>query len=152
MLAALELAVELNPSDARSYMHLASARAWTGQPDQAIANVARARKLNPKPVSPWSGSLQIAWAHMAAQRYEEALAALQRSLQLGDRGELFYRALAATYAQLGRAEEARAALGEARRLNPSLTVDKVRRELPWADPAVVDRYADGLRKAGLPEE
>jgi hypothetical protein len=55
--------------------------------------------------------------------------------------------LAAANAQAGRTDEAKAALAEARRLNPKLTV-KWMIEHTSCIPAVLD----GLRKAGLPEE
>ena len=55
--------------------------------------------------------------------------------------------LAAAYAQAGKMDEAKAALAEARRLNPKLTVKWMDEHLPGI-PAVLD----GLRKAGLPEE
>jgi tetratricopeptide (TPR) repeat protein len=55
--------------------------------------------------------------------------------------------LAAAYAQAGKMDEAKAALAEARRLNPAITVKWMKEHTPNL-PAVFD----GLRKAGLPEE
>ncbi len=62
-----------------------------------------------------------------------------------------YRTLAASYAQLGRLDEARAALEEELRLEPDLTLEKVRGQLRTSDPDFLERWLDGLRKAGLKE-
>jgi hypothetical protein len=53
----------------------------------------------------------------------------------------------AAYAHAGKMDEAKAALAEARRRNPELTVKWMIEHTPNL-PAVFD----GLRKAGLPEE
>jgi hypothetical protein len=57
--------------------------------------------------------------------------------------------MAASYGQLGRIEEAQAALKEVLLLMPSMTMDDVRRQVPFKDPNHIERYLDGLRKAGL---
>ncbi len=50
-----------------------------------------------------------------------------------------------------RVDEARAALAEMLRLSPGITVKATREQIPYKDPADLERYLDGLRKAGLPE-
>ena len=62
-----------------------------------------------------------------------------------------HRILAASCAQLGRIEDARAALEEAARIMPDATIGSLSIQLPFKDPAHLDRYMEGLRKAGLPE-
>ncbi|HZZ24841.1 MAG TPA: hypothetical protein VFE60_20670 [Roseiarcus sp.] len=59
---------------------------------------------------------------------------------------MIYSNLAAAHALKGDMEAARTALAEARRLNPKLTVKFMARY------ANIPTYAEGLRKAGLPEE
>ena len=65
--------------------------------------------------------------------------------------QLAHRALAATYAQLGRMEEARMALQEDLRLAPDESVSLIKAQVPYTDPDFLERYTDALRKAGLPE-
>ena len=88
----------------------------------------------------------------ATQRSASAIST-RRSTNIARRSTSGYRAffvytnLAAAYAHAGKMDEAKAALAEARRLNPKLTVKWMIEHTPNL-PAVFD----GLRKAGLPEE
>ena len=79
--------------------------------------------------------------------FDAAIEAYRKALASGQRWFFVYANLAAAYAQAGRMDEAKAALAEARRLNPELTVKWVMEHMRDY-PAVVD----GVRKAGLPEE
>jgi adenylate cyclase len=51
----------------------------------------------------------------------------------------------------GHEEEALAAAKEIMRLNPKFSVARWQKRSPHKDRAVVKRYCDALRKAGLPE-
>jgi tetratricopeptide (TPR) repeat protein len=90
-------------------------------------------------------------AHFGAGRYDEAVLWLERSRQSRPDFPFNLRALASTYSHLGRQEDARMALQESLRLLPDETVSRTRARAPWADPDYLERYIDGLRKAGLPE-
>jgi len=57
--------------------------------------------------------------------------------------------LASCYAELGREEEARAAAAEVLRINPNFSLEVWRQMIPFKDPAELERYLAGLRKAGL---
>jgi adenylate cyclase len=90
-------------------------------------------------------------AHFAEGRYEEAASWLERSHRRRPDLQITHRALAATYASLGRMEEAQLALQEYLRLAPGETVSRVRAQFPYVAPDFLERYLDGLRKAGLKE-
>jgi adenylate cyclase len=62
-----------------------------------------------------------------------------------------YRVLAATYAQLGRLEDARRAAAELLKLNPEFSIERYGSRAPYRDKALLARYVEGLRLAGLPE-
>jgi tetratricopeptide (TPR) repeat protein len=128
------------------------ALALNGRPEQAIANLEKALRLSPK--DPGKALMLVAtgWAHFSAERYEQALDWAGRALAHDPRDDMAYRTLAASYAQLGRLEEAQDALEEELRLDPGLTLRKVRQQNPTTDPDFLARWLDGLRKAGLPEE
>jgi Flp pilus assembly protein TadD len=90
----------------------------------------------------------LGFAYRVAGRYEEALAPLKRVLTLNPNFALAHVNLASCYAELDRLEEARAEVAEALRLNPNWSL-KTARQVPYKDPAEVERFLAGLRKAGL---
>ena len=62
-----------------------------------------------------------------------------------------YRLRAACLSELGRMEEARAALKEFFRFVPTATIASMRAQLPLKHPEDFERYAGALRRIGLPE-
>jgi TolB-like protein/Tfp pilus assembly protein PilF len=150
-IAAFERVVELNPNNARSYAHLGLFLSYTGRAEEAIAHLERAMRLSPKDQSffMWLGSM--GWAHFSKGRYEEAASWLERSRQRRPDFHITHRALAATYAQLDRLEEAQMALREDLRLEPDESISRIKAQLPEMDPTLLEPYLDGLRKAGMKE-
>ena len=59
--------------------------------------------------------------------------------------------LAATYAQLDRPGEARAAADEVRRIEPDFTIERWKLTAVYKRPEDSERLFDGIRKAGLPD-
>ncbi|MBV9753787.1 MAG: hypothetical protein JO188_14805 [Hyphomicrobiales bacterium] len=59
--------------------------------------------------------------------------------------------LAANFAHLGMMREAEAAAREVLRLHPQFKISVWRERPPYRDKGILDRYAEGLRKAGLPD-
>jgi Tfp pilus assembly protein PilF len=60
--------------------------------------------------------------------------------------------LAATYARLGRMEEARAEVAEVLRIHPDYSIAATtRRIMGFKSAEDAEHFFDGLRKAGLPE-
>ena len=60
-----------------------------------------------------------------------------------------HRVLAASYAHLDRLDDARASLEDMLRLHPDFSLEIFKLTLSVADPAYVENYVVGLRKAGL---
>jgi hypothetical protein len=50
---------------------------------------------------------------------------------------------------MGRVKEAATALNEVLLLIPGMTTDDVKKQVPFKKPDDMERYIDGLRKAGL---
>jgi tetratricopeptide (TPR) repeat protein len=86
-------------------------------------------------------------AEMGLSHFDAAIDEYRKALDMGWRAYYLHTALAAAYAHEGKMDEAKAALAEARRLNPAITVKWMKEHSPNL-PAVFD----GLRKAGLPED
>ena len=95
----------------------------------------------------------LAFAHIAARRFEEAIEWADRALHDQPRFTVAVRAKVVANAHLGRLDEARAELGRMLALYPGLTIAAWRAfaATPFA-PELVELYLTGLRLAGLPEE
>ena len=80
--------------------------------------------------------------------FDAAIDEYHKALDMGLQGAYYVHTnLAAAYAHVGKMDEAKAELTEARRLNPAITIKWMKEHSPNL-PAVFD----GVRKAGLPEE
>ena len=90
-------------------------------------------------------------AAFVRERFDETLDWLAKAIEENPLYPGNYRLLVATYGHLGRIDEARAALEHLLRLMPNLTVESSRNQVPWQRPADMERYLNGLRKAGLRE-
>ena len=64
---------------------------------------------------------------------------------------LAHGTLAASHAHLGQVDAARAGLQEMLRRNPEFSPDALRTVFSFANPAFIDDWLAGLRKAGLEE-
>ncbi|MGB5249422.1 MAG: adenylate/guanylate cyclase domain-containing protein [Gammaproteobacteria bacterium] len=144
-ISVLERAIELNPSSAIAYWALGAALAPGGRPDEAIPMVEKAIRLSPQDPLMHEFLFALASAHFAAGRYQEAMRFAQRSLDIEAEQPGAYRVLAAANGFLGRIVDAQAALDQMLMLAPDLSAEHLRSFLP--DHAV-DKYVDGLRKAG----
>jgi adenylate cyclase len=80
---------------------------------------------------------------------EEAIAAYKKALTHNSNYSPAHQFLAAIYSELGREEEARAEVAEILRISPNFSLEVLRQRLPYKDPADLERFLDGLHKAGL---
>jgi adenylate cyclase len=94
--------------------------------------------------------LTNAWAHLRAERFQEAADSAQRAIDWNPAFADAHGVLAAASAYLGRMAEARASLDAFARLIPGNLADQLAAR-PFRRPADRERYLTGLQKAGLPE-
>ena len=87
----------------------------------------------------------MADAEIGLGHFDTAIDESSKAIDGGYRVFYSYLNLAAAHALKGDMDEARAALAEARRLNPKLSIKWLTERKPVLQPAF-----DGLRKAGLP--
>ena len=146
-IAEVRRAIALAPNYSDNYLVLGIILVFAGQPEEAIEVIKRGMRLNPR----YSGMYpaNLGWAYRMAGRCEEALAPLQEALMLSPNFLPAHSSLAGCYAELGRQEEAQARVAEVLRLNPHFSLEVMRRNLPYKDPVVLERYLADQRKAGL---
>jgi tetratricopeptide (TPR) repeat protein len=134
----------LNPNDADLMSDMADALAHAGQSEEAVELLDRAMRLNP--FYPDQYLWHLGGAYYNLHRYEEAIRAVE-SMQNITEGR---RVLAASYAQLGRLEEARQHARKVVEAHPNFSVERWVRVLPDRLEADSAHFAEGLRRAGLP--
>jgi TolB-like protein/class 3 adenylate cyclase len=144
-LASYERALELNPNDADIISEYSDALAYDGRAAEAVEWMQRAMRLNP--ICPDFYYWHLADAYSGMGRYEDVIATV---LRMNDPGQCA-RLLAASFAHLGRAEEAALYAAEVLRRQPDFRVSEWARVVPGADLPHRRRYIEGLRKAGLPD-
>jgi adenylate cyclase len=150
-IAALQLVVQSNPSATFAHFMLGVSLARSGKPEEGIEHINKALRLSPQDQMAWAFLYGMSVAHFAAGRYQDAVDWAKRSMERRAGWTMAYTTMAASYAHLGRFDEARSAVQELRKTNPHFSIAGVRLILSSADPAYLDRLFDGLRKAGLKE-
>jgi TolB-like protein len=152
-IALIDRAVVLNPNLAVGWYASGTVRAFRGgEPDVAIAHLGRAMRLSP--FDPFMFTMQgvTAFAHFFAGRYDEATAWAEKAFWERPNILATLRIAAASNALAGRLEEARKAIGRALELDPEMRVSNLEGRIGWfRRPEDFAKYADALRKAGLPE-
>ena len=104
-------------------------------------------RLNPMYPSEYLWNLGHAYYLMG--RIEEAIETLNRARDRSPEYIPVIAYLGASYAELGRMEEARTQVAQFNRLSPRISIDAWRQRLPYKDKKVWDRLYSSLRKAGL---
>ena len=146
-MAEFQRAFELNPNLADLFY--ITPLIHDGRAAEAIEYMSHCKRLNPIHAPGFDANL--GHAHYLLGHYDTALNLIRNAIHLapGFQGAHIWHA--ATAAQLGLDDEARAAMAEVMRFQPQLTIAKFLGLLRYAKPEDSERMAEGLRKAGLPE-
>jgi adenylate cyclase len=103
------------------------------------------------PHHPFIYPFWLGHALQGLQRHEDAIGAFTRSINRNADFISAHLHAAASYAHLGRLDEARARAAEVLRLCPGFSNQREVKKLPYKDQARTARLVEGLRKAGLPD-
>ena len=148
---ASDRAIALNPSYASAHFGRAHALWHAGRPDEAILSHDRAMRLSPNDPLMWAFMASKAIALTLLDRAEEAADLARRAKRQPNAGLFANVAELAALGQLGRSEDCRGALEDARRIKPDLSIAYIGRSLPITDGGVLKKFTAALRKAGVPE-
>ena len=146
-IAEAQRAVTLDPNNANSYADLGMILTWAGRPEEGIALIEKAMRLNPHYPAYYLNYL--GFAYRLAGRYEEAVAMAKQLLARTPNSGLAHQQLANCYVKMGRLDEARAEAAEVLRIMPHFSLEALRQNFPFKDPAVLERELDAWRQAGL---
>lgn len=150
-IARLKIAIDLNPNSTWARANLGLALTSSGRGDEAVAPLSEALRLSPRAQNNFMYHHLMGFALFVAGRYEEGLASADTSLRENSGYPGAYRVRAACLSQLGRIDEATAALAEFLRLAPDATVTSIKAQVPLKRPEDLKRYIDALKQAGLPD-
>ena len=144
--AHFEAALNLDPNDADTLAMRADLLALNGNYDDTLDFIQRALRLNPQPAGWYYWVEGI--AHYVGKRYDAAIEILRKKETYRSASR---RVLAASLAQLGRTAEARQEAALFMATSPTFTISAWTNAQPSRHKATIDHFADGYRKAGLPE-
>jgi len=140
----IDRALAIRPSFAQGWFRSGFVRLFAGQPDIAIDHFERCRQLSPRdPMEPRC-LIGIATAQFFKRRFDKAARLLLVALEEIPTHVPSYRFLAASYAHLGRLDEAHAIVARLRQITSEVGVDAA----PWWRNAKHrELYLSGLRLA-----
>lgn len=149
--AMIERALALNPNAAWAWLFAGWTKVWLGEPDAALERIQRAMRLSPQDPQFFNMRTATSWAHLLAGRYDDARSWAQSALREQPDYINALSVLAAASALSGRMEEAREATAQLLRFDPDPHVSRLRYRYPFHRAQDLERVAEGLRRAGLPE-
>jgi adenylate cyclase len=151
IIAEAEATLHADPSFARGYFTMAIGDELLGHYEQSISHLEQAIRISPRDSQIGIWHSEMGRNLLGLRRTDAAVQEGLKAIDLGARSVFQYASLAAFYVAADKAPEAKAALAEAMKLNPKLSVAWFHAHQP--------NYIDtppGMRelviKAGLPEE
>ena len=147
----IDRALILNPNLASAWYASGWLRVWIGEPETAIKHFARFARLSPLDLFLARMHSATGFANALAGRYDEAVSHAGQALSEKPNMQLALRAAATSNALAGRIEEAQKVMAQLRQISPALRVSNLKDQTPLQRPEDLARYAEGMRKAGLPE-
>jgi tetratricopeptide (TPR) repeat protein len=142
-------ALAISNSNVTALANSAFALAWMGKADIAVERAQRALRFSPLE---WQFPyLALSVAHFHTKHYEEARSAAQRAVEATPGFSVPCLLLAAACQRLGRFNEAKVAVNQARSFDPTFTIRTFSVTVGLV-PEVFSKFAASWREAGLPEQ
>ena len=132
--------------------YLGHGLAFAGQDREAIEQGEEAIRLSPLDPEMALFLGAIAVAHYARRAIRGSSPSMRKNCcgsRPGFQGA--QRLRCASLAQTGRIDEARSFLAMIRREQPQLSIEWIRASVPYQTPELMERFLEGMRKAGLDE-
>jgi adenylate cyclase len=151
VIAEAKATLRADPSLAVAYWPMAVGDALLSHYEQAISDLEQAIVISPRDSNLGTWRTETGRALFGLRRYDAAIQEGLIGIDAGNRSVLSYTALAAFYAAADKMPEAKAALAEAMKLNPKLSVAWFHERTP----SLIDSppgFREALIKAGLPAE
>jgi adenylate cyclase len=153
-IGAIDRALALNPNSAQAWSVRGWVLGWQNRPDAAIEAHQEAIRLSPLDPLAYSSTGGLAFAHMEAGRHQEAIEWADRTLHAQPRYIPAMRIKLVCLAYLGRVDDTNDWLKRVLAVQPGLTIAAWKASFAATvfSPEILTLYANGLRKAGVPDE
>ncbi len=142
--------VNMAPNYAHNLAVSAVILSKSGQPERGIERIRKAMRLCP--LFPRWYLAALAQASRLLGNIDETISAYLEVTSRDPDSLQGQIGLAEILGESGRLEEAMASAAEVLRIDPDFTIKEYIGNLAFRDPAEIQRFEEGLRKAGLPEE
>ncbi len=144
-------AIALNPNLALAWCFSGLAHSYLGEHAEATRRIRQAQRLSPyDPHGFFFDTAQI-MPNLLLREYEQAVAAGRRAIVLNPGFSSSLKAQLAALGHLGREQEAADVRERLLTLEPDFCIKSATARSPMVRGQDVELYADGLRRAGLPE-
>lgn len=147
----IDQSLQINANANRAWLASGLVRCMVGDPEMAIDHAERAIRLSPLDTSMWVAHGVLATAYLQLARYEESAHWARSSTRRHIYNAPAFHVLAASCAQLGLMDQAHEAIERALEFDPKLTIRRLEEIFLISRYRNLDRFLEGLRKAGLPE-
>ncbi len=145
----MDRGMAINPNHAMAWTLGAWLRVWRGEPELALEHVAHAMRLNPlDPSGPYGAA---AYAHFLSGNYDTASSCAESAMRDNPVFLLPVCVYAASKALAAQPEAARKGVDLVLKRSPGLRISNLRDMAVFRRDKDFASFADGLRKAGLPE-
>jgi tetratricopeptide (TPR) repeat protein len=144
-------AISLNPNLAIAWCFSGFALSYLGDHEAALVRMTKAIELSPSDPHLFFFHAAIIMPHLLLGQNKEAAAAGRHAIELNPWFTSAFKGGLSALGHLGHTKEAAGVLARLLKLEPNFTVQDAIRRSPMTVAADVERYAEGLRRAGLPE-
>jgi len=142
-----EQAIKVAPGSADAYFSLGRALNFSCRDEEAKIYLEKAIRMNPYPPSHYC--MHLGWAQFNLRQYEQAVSSLKKAISISPRNQPARLGLIVSYVEMNKPEEAKLESEELLKIDPKYTSRGYEKRAGWKDPKVMERWVEGLRKAGL---
>jgi len=146
----IDRALALNPNLPAAWYVSGWIKLFRGEQQPAVEHLVRAMHLSPFDPLIFKIQAALAYAYFFTGRYDEASATAASALHARPRYLTALRGAAASHVLAGRVEDAHRLMSHMHDLDPTLCVANLMDLLPFQRSQDFGKWADALRRAGLP--
>ena len=150
-MALYERALTINPNLPLAWGFSGLAHSYAGQHDDALQHIQRAKLLSPLDPHGFFFDTGLNLACLFTGKIKEAIEAGRRSVEMNPGFSAGFKAYLSTLGHAADREEGAKVLSGLLRLEPDFTIRNAIERSPFSLQADREHFADGLRRAGLPE-